>query len=237
MDMRLFIVQNIDSKTLTLNKEESNHISRVLRMKTNDLIHLTDGKGMLCKAKIILLSNKKCKVEIISTIQDFEKREYYLHLAICPTKSNDRFEWFLEKATEIGVDEITLLIGENSERKKININRYQKIITTAVKQSLKAYIPKLNEPIRVKDFVLNNDFEGSKMMAHCNTQFDRKNIKSLLQKNTPTLIMIGPEGDFSPTEIQLATQTGFFGISLSNSRLRTETAGVITSNYLSFLHL
>lgn len=234
--MRLFITEPIDSKILTLNEEESKHISRVLRMKMGDLIHLTDGKGTLCEAKITLLSNKKCEVEIITTTNHFEKRDYYFHLAICPTKNNDRFEWFLEKATEIGIDEITPLIGENSERRKFNMERYQKIIIAAVKQSLKAYIPKLNDPIKVKDFILKQDFEGSKMIAHCNTHFERKNIKSLLEKRCPTLIMIGPEGDFSASEIELANQNNFTGVLLSNSRLRTETAGVVATDYLSYIN-
>ncbi|APD05911.1 16S rRNA (uracil(1498)-N(3))-methyltransferase [Flavobacteriaceae bacterium UJ101] len=234
--MRLFIIEHINSKIVFLNEEESKHISRVLRMNTGDTIHLTDGKGTLCEAKIIFLSNKKCEVEIVSTINNFEKRDYYLHLAVCPTKSNDRFEWFLEKATEIGIDEITILIGENSERRKFNTKRYQKIILSAVKQSLKAYIPKLNDPIKVTDFILKNDFEGSKMIAHCDTQFERKNVKSFLEKKSNTLIMIGPEGDFSPSEIQLAYQTGFSGVSLSNSRLRTETAGIVATDYVSYLN-
>ncbi len=234
--MRLFIVKNINSSIVLLNEKESKHIARVLRMNIGDSLHLTDGKGKLCKAKIIQLSNKRCEVEIISTIENFEKRNYYLHVAICPTKSNDRFEWFLEKATEIGIDEITVLVGENSERRKFNINRYEKIIHTAVKQSLKTYIPKLNEAMKVKDFIAQNTFKGLKMMAHCNTQFEQKNIKSLLQKKSSILIMIGPEGDFSHSEIAFALQHNFQGILLSNSRLRTETAGVVVANHLSFIN-
>ncbi len=234
--MRLFIVKNIEDSTITFNEDESKHIVRVLRMNIGDSLHVTNGKGTLCEARIIQLSNKKCIVEITSTIENFEKRNYYLHLAVCPTKSNDRFEWFLEKATEIGVDEITILIGENSERKKFNTDRFQKIIHAAVKQSLKAYIPKLNEPIKVKDFMTTHTFEGTKMIAHCNTSFERKNIKTILEKNTPILIMIGPEGDFSSTEIELALTHNFKGISLSNSRLRTETAGIVATDYVNFFH-
>ncbi len=190
----------------------------------------------MSEAKIIQLTNKKCEVEIISTIKNFEKRNYYLHIAICPTKSNDRFEWFLEKATEIGIDEISILIGENSERKKFNLQRYQKIITAAVKQSLKAYIPKLNDPIKVKDFINTNTFEGTKMIAHCDPNFDRHNIKNYLKKEANTLIMIGPEGDYSPSEIKLAIDSNFKSITLSNSRLRAETAGVISTDYISFIN-
>lgn len=139
--MRLFIIEHINSKIVFLNEEESKHISRVLRMNTGDTIHLTDGKGTLCEAKIIFLSNKKCEVEIVSTINNFEKRDYYLHLAVCPTKSNDRFEWFLEKATEIGIDEITILIGENSERRKFNTKRYQKNHPFCCKTIFKSLYP------------------------------------------------------------------------------------------------
>lgn len=234
--MRLFIVENIEGSTLTFNEEESKHIVRVLRMNIGDSLHVTNGKGMLCKAKIIQLTHKKCTVEIISTTENFEQRDYYLHLAVCPTKSNDRFEWFLEKATEIGIDEISILIGENSERKKFNTERFQKIMQAAVKQSLKAYIPKLNEPIKVKDFITQFSFEGKKMIAHCDSAYERTNIKSILQKNIPTLIMIGPEGDFSTSEIELALANNFKGIALSNSRLRTETAGVVATDYVSFFH-
>ncbi len=234
--MRLFIVKNINSSIVLLNEDESKHIARVLRMNIGDSLHLTDGKGKLCKAKIIQLSNKRCEVEIISIIENFEKRDYYLHVAICPTKSNDRFEWFLEKATEIGIDEITLLIGENSERRKFNTNRYEKIIHTAVKQSLKTYIPKLNEAMKVKNFIVQNTFKGLKMIAHCNTQFEQKNIKLLLRKKSNVLVMIGPEGDFSPSEINFALQHNFEGILLSNSRLRTETAGVVVANHLNFIN-
>ncbi|MFV0531340.1 MAG: 16S rRNA (uracil(1498)-N(3))-methyltransferase [Flavobacteriales bacterium] len=234
--MRLFIVKNIEPSVLTLSEEESKHIVRVLRLKVGDSIHLTDGKGTLCEAEIIELIHKKCKVKITSTLKNFEKRDYYLHIAICPTKSNERFEWFLEKATEIGIDEITILIGENSERRKFNMNRYQKILIAAVKQSVKAYVPKLNEPVLVKDFILKNTFNGLKIIAHCNTLFERKNITSLLQKKSNSLILIGPEGDFSPTEIEFALQHHFESTLLSNSRLRTETAAVIVASYVSFIN-
>ena len=234
--MRLFIVEKIDSEIITLNEEESKHISRVLRMNIDDTIHLTDGKGTLAETKITQLTNKKCHVKIISIQEKFEKRNYYLHLAVCPTKSNDRFEWFLEKATEIGIDEITILIGENSERRKFNMERYRKIVLAAVKQSLKAYIPIINDPIKVSDFIINNSFEGQKMIAHCDTHFERNNIKKHLKEQSNTLIMIGPEGDFSTSEIQLAYTNNTIGISLSDSRLRTETAGVVATNYLGYLN-
>lgn len=234
--MKLFIVEKIDAKILWLNEDESKHIVRVLRMKIGDKLHLTDGKGKLCEAEIACILNKKCKVKIIRFIHHCTGRDHYLHLGICPTKSNDRFEWFLEKATEIGIDEITILISEHSERRNFNLNRYKKIILSSVKQSLRSIVPKINSAIKVKDFLKNNTFDGQKMIAHCNSNFKRESIKTVLNKKINYLILIGPEGDFSPLEIEKAYQNDFSGVILSQNRLRTETAAIVVTTQVKLIN-
>ena len=235
--MRLFIVDSVDEKSFFLNEEESKHIAKVLRMNIGDTLHLTTGNGNLHQAEIVSITPKRCEVQIVETIQNFEQRPYTLHIAICPTKNNDRLEWFLEKATEIGIDAVTLLTGENSERRNFNLGRYEKIIHSAVKQSLKSYIPQLSEGGKVKSFLKELSFEGQKFIAHCDNDFEQLSIKNELQPHTPTLVLIGPEGDFSKSEIELALSLGFKGISLTKSRLRTETAGVTVADYTAFVNL
>ena len=232
--MHLFYTPDISDTIYTLNEQESKHCIKVLRLNTNDTIQLIDGSGGFYTAQIIDPDVKKCKVEIISTKKEFEKRNHYLHIAIAPTKNNDRFEWFLEKATEIGIDEITPIVCEHSERKTIKSERLEKILVSAVKQSIKAYIPRLNELIDYNDFI-EQTFDGEKFIAHCN-----ENQKSLLKNNytagRDVLILIGPEGDFSNQEIDRAKQHSFNEISLGESRLRTETAGVVACHTINLLN-
>ena len=234
--MQLFYTPNIDisSKSFTLNKEESRHIIRVLRLKEKNLIYVTDGKGNLIKAEIIDANQNACEVKVLEISSNHEKRDYYVHMAVAPTKNNDRYEWFLEKATEIGVDEITPIIGKHSERKKIKLERFEKVILSGVKQSLKAYIPKINEAIKFENF-LKKDFNGDKFIAHC-VEDDRKSLKSELIAGRKYLVLIGPEGDFDKEEIALALDKGFTPVSLGNFRLRTETAALAAVHSIAFVN-
>lgn len=224
--MQLFYTPEInnDTETYFFDKEESKHIVKVLRKKEGDILHVTNGLGFLFKTGIILASEKKCTVKIIEFQQQTEV-PFYIHLAVAPTKMNDRFEWFLEKATEIGIQEITPIICDHSERKIIKTDRFGKIIQSAMKQSNQFYLPKLNEPMTFKEFMnLSND--GNLFIAHC-----EDTIKNDLHKNIPLnekyTLLIGPEGDFSTKEIETAIAKNFKPVALGNTRLRTETAAVV----------
>jgi len=224
--MQLFYNPNIseENKQITFDKTESRHIVRVLRKKEGDILHITNGKGMLFTCEIAVASDKKCMVNIIQFEEKQKHWNYYLHIAIAPTKNNDRFEWFLEKATEIGIDEITPIICQNSERKVLKIDRMQKIVQAAMKQSLKFNLPILNEPVKFNQFI-QQDFSGQLFIAHCEDD-DKKELKNQLQNAQKITILIGPEGDFSLNEITKSLTQNFTPISLGKSRLRTETAGV-----------
>src|ERR1700761_9829061 len=195
--MQLFYTPGIDaaSPTYFLNEEESKHCVKVLRLQAGDKIQLIDGIGNFYTAAITDAHPKRTQLQIISVEKDFHKRNHYLHIAIAPTKNIERLEWFLEKATEIGIDEISLIICQHSERKEAKVDRLNKIITSAIKQSLKAYHPVLNEPVALSKF-LTRPFEGQKFIAHCEDG-DKTNLSSELKKQGSYLILIGPEGDFA----------------------------------------
>jgi 16S rRNA (uracil1498-N3)-methyltransferase len=233
--MQLFFNPSINENSdfFSFDKEESKHIIKVLRKKDSDILFVTNGLGFLFKTEITLASDSKCTVKIVS-VEKTEPSKYYLHLAVAPTKMNDRYEWFLEKTTEIGVSEITPIICEHSERKIIKTERFDKIIQSAIKQSNQMYLPKLNAPILFKDFIKikNND---AKFIAHCEEN-DKKTLKESLKPNTNTTILIGPEGDFSKKEIQMALDNEYLPISLGNSRLRTETAAIIACSQVAFVN-
>ena len=235
--MQLFYNSEISTETkqLTFDKIESRHIVRVLRKKESDILHITNGKGFLFDAKIIIASDKKCIAEIIEVQEKPKPWDYYLHIAIAPTKNNDRYEWFLEKATEIGIDEITPIICSNSERRNIKLERFEKIIQSAMKQSLKFTLPKINEPIKFGDFI-NQKNEGTLCIAHCEDDNNKNLLKSVVNPSEKTTILIGPEGDFSPQEITKALAKKYIPISLGESRLRTETAGLVAVNLVSFIN-
>ena len=233
--MQLFYNININETTenFSFDKEESKHIIKVLRKKDTDILYVTNGLGLLFKTEITLASDSKCTVKIIS----FEKAapsKYHLHLAVAPTKMNDRFEWFLEKATEIGIHEITPIICDRSERKIINNERFDKIILTAMKQCNQLYLPKLNSAITFKEFVkLKN--EGLQLVAHCE-ETDKKTLKSVLVANENITILIGPEGDFTEKEIEAALENNYIPVSLGNTRLRTETAAIVACHSVVFVN-
>ena len=232
---------SIETKQITFDKIESKHIVRVLRKEENDILKITNGKGFLFDAKIRLASDKKCTAEIINFEEKQKPWNYYLHIAIAPTKNNDRIEWFLEKATEIGIDEITPIICSNSERRVIKLERFEKILQAAMKQSLKFTLPKLNKPIKLNEFI-NQNIDGKICIAHCESfdknskQGEKRFLKSIIDSSEKTTILIGPEGDFSSEEIKKCLKKNMIPISLGESRLRTETAGLVAVNTISFIN-
>ena len=233
--MQLFYNSNIKSndKTFFFDKEESKHIVKVLRKKESDKIFITNGLGYLFESIIEVASEKKCEVKIIK--ETFQQPDiFYTHIAVAPTKMNDRLEWFLEKATEIGIHEITPIICDHSERKVYKIDRAEKIIQAAMKQSLHYYIPKINEPISFSQFVKSN-IDGQKFIAHCE-ETDKKSFKNEVKKDEKITILIGPEGDFSTKEINLAIENEFIPVTLGNTRLRTETAALVACHTIALIN-
>jgi 16S rRNA (uracil1498-N3)-methyltransferase len=231
--MHIFFQPNIESDSF-LSEEESKHAIRVLRMKINDEIIVYDGKGNIFNCLIESIKGKKIEVQLLKKDSSENINDFYLHLAICPTKSISRFEWFLEKATEIGVDEITPLLCEHSERKTIKHERLERILVSAVKQSKNPFLPKLNKLTPYNDFIESN-IDDQKFIAHCMTN-DLISLKSSYKKNNNAIIMIGPEGDFSKTEVDKAKQNDFQEINLGPSRLRTETAGIVACHTINFIN-
>ncbi len=233
--MQLFFNPDVNENTsqITFDREESKHIVKVLRKSVGDDLHITNGKGWFFIAEITLADIKNCIATITSKTFKPE-RKYNVHIAVAPTKMNDRYEWFLEKATEIGIDTITPIICDHSERKVIKIDRFEKILQSAMKQSLHYYMPKLNNAISFKEFV-KQEFTGQKFIAHCE-ETDKKSFKKELQPNEDVLILIGPEGDFSVKEIKQALQNGFIPVTLGETRLRTETAAIVACHSIAFVN-
>lgn len=233
--MQLFYnkdIKNEDSH-FSFNKEESKHIVKVLRKKEGDIIRITNGKGAIFKAKLSLLDTRKCTVSILEN-ELFLQPKYQLHLAIAPTKMNDRFEWFLEKATEIGISTITPILCDNSERKSIKLERFERIIISAMKQSLQCYLPKIEPLTPFKTFIKTHK-AAHKFIAHCEDS-NKQSLQLLLSSNTDYTILIGPEGDFSTKEIDLALRQKYIPVSLGNSRLRTETAGIVACHTVALIN-
>lgn len=233
--MQLFYNPDIDetTETFSFDKEESRHIIKVLRKKDSDILHVTNGMGLLFETAITLASDNKCIVEVLS-IKKSPEPKFRLHLAVAPTKMNDRFEWFLEKATEIGIQEITPVFCDRSERKVVNKERFEKIILSAMKQSNETFLPKLNEAISFKEFIKQKN-EGLQLIAHCE-ETDKKSLKEVLRPNENVTLLIGPEGDFSEKEIVLALENKFQPVTLGNTRLRTETAAVVACHSVVFFN-
>jgi 16S rRNA (uracil1498-N3)-methyltransferase len=207
-----------------LDPEESYHCIKVLRKRIGDTIHVTDGRGNLYVCSLADENYKGCQITVLSFTEQ-EKRAFRLHIAIAPTKNIDRFEWFLEKATEIGIDEITPLICEHSERTVLRTDRLQKILVSAMKQSMNLHLPKLNEPCKFNQFI-QQEFPGQKFIGYVE-EMQEILLKDTYHKGADALILIGPEGDFSPGEVKQSMESGFASISLGPSRLRTETAGIV----------
>ncbi|MGY5849365.1 16S rRNA (uracil(1498)-N(3))-methyltransferase [Salegentibacter sp. F14] len=206
-------------------KDESKHIIRVLRKNIGDILKVTNGAGSLFSVELTDANPNRCSGRIIETTKE-DPDNWYLHLAVAPTKMNDRFEWFLEKATEIGFHKVTPVICDHSERKHVKLNRYERVLQSAMKQSLRCRLPKLNEPENLKDF-LKKAIPGQKFIAHCQEGMQRFQLMDMIQASSSVTILIGPEGDFSPEEIDLALQNGWQPVSLGHNRLRTETAAIV----------
>ena len=226
--MLLFYTPDICSNNYVLSEDESKHCVRVLRLSEGDILYLTDGKGNLYTAKIVDANAKRCVVTIIETQKKYGARNYFLHLAVAPTKNLERYEHLLEKITETGVDEITPLICNHSERRTVNPVRLEKVLIAAMKQSLKSFLPQLNVSQNFADFI-SQSFDGEKYIACCRPEIPRELFWNALPTNRRALVLIGPEGDFSDEEIRLAQQAGFRPVSFGESRFRTETAGMIAA--------
>jgi 16S rRNA (uracil1498-N3)-methyltransferase len=233
--MQLFYNPDIqhDTTQFSFPKDESRHIVKVLRKQTGDTLNITNGKGYLFKAEIIIADQKNCVVTILETTLQ-QPQHYKLHLAVAPTKMNDRYEWFLEKATEIGITSITPIICDHSERKVVKLERFNKIIQSAMKQSLSCYYPILNQPVSFKDYC-NQEFSGDTFIAHCE-ETDKKSLKSQVLPKNEITILIGPEGDFSIKEIELAIKNNFTPVTLGQTRLRTETAAIVACHSVAFIN-
>lgn len=231
--MQIFYTPNIVANPV-LPEEESGHCVRVLRLSEGDHVLLTDGKGAFYKAAITQVHPKHCGVELLESWQQAPLWPFYVHIAVAPTKNMDRMEWFVEKAAEIGVDAISCLNCRFSERREIKPARLEKILVSAMKQSQKATLPRLEGMVDFKAFV-SRPFEGRKFIAHCE-EGEKPLLRQLYHPGERALILIGPEGDFSPEEIAFAKDNGFEAISLGESRLRTETAALVACHTLHVLN-
>ncbi|KQC01413.1 16S rRNA (uracil(1498)-N(3))-methyltransferase [Pedobacter sp. Hv1] len=232
--MHVFYTPDITSDIYSLNEEESKHCSKVLRLNLGDVIHLIDGKGGLYEAEINGMNKKNVQLKVISKQVEFGKRNHHLHIAIAPTKNIDRLEWFLEKATEIGIDEITPIICDRSERKIVKEERLEKVITSAVKQSLTAYHPQLNPTISFAE-LMKQKSDAQKMIAHC-MEGEKPFINNSTIPHQSYLILIGPEGDFTPAELEIALQNDYKPVTLGTTRLRTETAALAACFEVNYIN-
>ncbi len=233
--MQIFYAPDISGDKHTLDEKESKHCIRVLRMTKGSGVRLIDGKGNLYEGIIINPDIKKCSIAITKIIRDFEKRNYKLHIAISPLKNAERFEWFVEKSVEIGIDEITPLICKNTEKPGIKTERVNNLITSAMKQSLKSVRTILNDTCLFHDFI-KSDLSGTRLIAHCNNEQAKRKITEVYFKGDDANILIGPEGDFTSEEIEAAVRAGFKSVHLGQSRLRTETAGVVACHSIYFIN-
>ncbi len=225
--MQLFYHPNVveEDQQIVFPRDESKHIVKVLRKKEGDILHVTNGNGYLFISELNLITPQQCIAKVIEVKKE-ETPKYYLHMAVAPTKMNDRYEWFLEKATEIGVMEITPIICDHSERKVVKLDRFERVLQSAMKQSLHFTLPKINQPVRFSEFVTDTP-EGTKYIAHCEDELEKRSLKNSLNLGEKSIVLIGPEGDFSSEEIALAKQNSWKPVSLGSTRLRTETAAIV----------
>mgnify|MGYP001312604160 FL=1 len=233
--MQLFYNPAISSedKEVIFPKDESKHIVKVLRKQEGDNLNITNGKGFLFSAEIIEANHNKCKAKITAVEQERDKK-YHIHLAVAPTKMNDRFETFLEKATEIGLDKITPIICDHSERKVVKINRFERVLQSAMKQSLHYSMPAISEAISFQEFIQQEQNE-QRFIAHCEEN-EKKSLQKELEPGKSYTILIGPEGDFSSEEIESAIKAGFIPVTLGNTRLRTETAAIVAAHTAALIN-
>lgn len=246
--MELFFSKDIDGSICRLDQDESGHCIKVLRHRSGDEISVIDGCGTLYRCRITVDSPKGVEAMVLSSEEGWGGHPYRLHLAVCPTKNNDRYEWFAEKACEIGFDELSPVIGEHSERRVLKTARVEKVLISAAKQSLKAVVPVVNEPVLVKEFIAAQDDKGEaqdgdtlRLIAYCfeDERVPRRSIKEVLDgfDGTEIIVMIGPEGDFSKAEAEMALAAGFIPVHLGASRLRTETAALTAASAAYFRYM
>ena len=239
--MELFFSRDIEGGICRLDHDESGHCIKVLRHRCGDEISVIDGCGTLYRCRITSDSHKGVEAMVLDSSENWGGHPYRLHLAVCPTKNNDRYEWFAEKACEIGLDELSPVIGDHSERRVLKTARVEKILVSASKQSLKAAVPVVNEPISVKEFIKASTGDSLKLIAYCfeDENIPRRSIKEVLDsyEGTDVVVMIGPEGDFSQEEATLALEAGFIPVHLGTSRLRTETAAVTAASAAYFRYM
>lgn len=236
--MHLFLTDDTTTPYATLLADESRHCVRVLRMHVGDEVWVTSGNGVMCRGRIANPDEQACEVEIVQRMEDYGRRPFHIHLLVAPTKNPARLEWLLEKAVEIGVDRITPVICDHSERGVQKTDRLRRIALSAMKQSLKARTPIIDEPLRLSEFLGNvnlNENENGKFICHCAGN-NRRSLRDTYSPGTDATILIGPEGDFSPREIEAALAARFLPVTLGNSRLRTETAALYTLTVLNFLN-
>ena len=241
--MELFYSRDIEGGFCRLDQDESGHCIKVLRHRSGDEISVIDGCGTLYRCRITSDSHKGVEAAVLSSEEGWGGHSYRLHLAVCPTKNNDRYEWFAEKACEIGFDELSPIIGEHSERKVLKTPRVEKILVSAAKQSLKAAVPAVNGPVSVKEFIKSVEGEKDilKLIAYCfeDERVPRRSIKEVLSsyEGADIIVMIGPEGDFSHSEAEAALAAGFIPVHLGESRLRTETAALTAAASVYFRYM
>lgn len=234
--MELFFIPDLTTgKLATLPPDEAKHCVKVLRHKSGDTIQLIDGKGGLYAGLIKVANAANCVVEILYRHDSFSERNYSLHMAVAPTKNIDRFEWFCEKATEIGIDEITPVICKRSERKVVKTERIERLMIAAIKQSVKSRLPKIYEPVSFDDFTRKNFTEHKKFICSASAQAE-DNLKKHYLSGENAVILIGPEGDFTNDELKSATHLDFKHINLGPSRLRTETAALVACHTINLLN-
>jgi 16S rRNA (uracil1498-N3)-methyltransferase len=232
--MNVFYTVEIEGGIAFLDEVESGHAIRVLRMNKGDEVNVADGKGGWFTGIIESAHPKKCSIRIITSQYNFEKRNYSLTMAVAPTKNSERMEWFLEKATEIGIDHFVPIKCSFGERKNINLARLEKIALSAMKQSLKAWLSKISDMVTFEEFIVQ-PFEGKKLIAHCYPG-QKPHLKNVIDPGENVLVLIGPEGDFSIEEVKLAVENGFQEISLGQSRLRTETAALVACHTVALVN-
>ena len=233
--MELFFSDDICDSRVRLDQEESAHCVRVLRHRAGDEISVIDGRGTLYRCALEIADAKGAEARVLSAEPGFGAHPYHLTMAVCPTKNIDRYEWFVEKATEIGVDVIAPVIGERSERKVLKTERLRRLVLSATKQSLKAAMPEVAEPVSVRDFIAAAPADALKLICYCFDDVERLPITEVLRRQAErVMVLIGPEGDFSPEEAALARANGWVPVQLGPSRLRTETAALtaVTAVYL-----
>ena len=241
--MELFFSRDIEGGICRLDHDESGHCIKVLRHRTGDEISVIDGCGTLYRCRITSDSHKGVEAAVLESTSDWGSHPYFLHMAVCPTKNNDRYEWFAEKACEIGFDRLSPIIGDHSERRILKTQRVEKILVSAAKQSLKAAVPTVDEPISVKEFIKtqSENSEALKLIAYCfeDDRAPRRSIREALERfeGREIIVMIGPEGDFSHEEAEMALAAGFTPVHLGASRLRTETAALTAAASVYFHHM